>query len=142
MNMEKIRVENPRKFAVGFTLLNGVEKTIQPGSFTLLSQDEIEYLASIAPSLFQDEKVLRLSDREMAVQLGFISGLDQPALDAEEIRKRLNQRLPQLRAWLEGIHEDYLMDAICDVAAEMDLPASKLQLLQERMPHREFLKAE
>ena len=29
-----------------------------------------------------------------------------------------------------------------DVAAEMDLPASKLQLLQERAPGREFLRAE
>lgn len=48
----------------------------------------------------------------------------------------------QVKAWLDGIHEAYLLDAICDVAAQMDLPASKLQLLQERMPEREFLKSE
>lgn len=63
-------------------------------------------------------------------------------LDAEAIRKKLNQRLPQVKAWLDGISEPYLLDAICDVAAEMDLPASKLQLLQERAPGREFLRAE
>ena len=142
MSLDKIRVDNPRKFAVGFTLINGAEKVVKPCSFTLLSRDEIEYLASIAPSLFQDEKVLRLSDRELAVQLGFINGTEQPTMDVEEIRKRLGQRVPQVKAWLDGIQEDYLIDAICDVAADMDLPASKLQLLQERMPHREFLKAE
>lgn len=142
MSLDKIRVDNPRKFAVGFTLINGAEKVVKPCSFTLLSRDEIEYLASIAPSLFQDEKVLRLSDRELAVQLGFINGTEQPTMDVEEIRKRLGQRVPQVKAWLDGIQEDYLIDAICDVAADMDLPASKLQLLQERMPHRDFLKAE
>ena len=38
--------------------------------------------------------------------------------------------------------EPYLLDAIYDVAAEMDLPASKLQLLKERMPEREFIHGE
>ena len=47
-----------------------------------------------------------------------------------------------LKTWLDGIQEGYLLDAICDVAAEMDLPASKLQLLQDRLPEREFLKTE
>lgn len=60
-------------------------------------------------------------------------------MDAAEIRKCLAQRVPQVKAWLDGIQEAYLLDVIGDVAAEMDLPASKLQLLQERMPEREFI---
>lgn len=140
--MEKIRVYNPRKFAVGVTLQNGAERAVMPGSFAMLSRDEIEYLASIAPSLFEGEKVLRLEDRELALQLGFIDTPAQPTLDADEIRRKLGQRVPQLKAWLNTVQEAYLLDAICDVAAEMDLPASKLQLLQERMPHREFLSVE
>ena len=47
-----------------------------------------------------------------------------------------------MKAWLDGVREPYLLDAICDVAAEMDLPASQLQVLQERMPDREFIKSE
>lgn len=50
--------------------------------------------------------------------------------------------MPQVKAWLDGIREPYLLDAICDVATEMDLPASKLQLLKERMPNREFIREE
>lgn len=140
--MEKIRVYNPRKFAIGLTLANGTERTVLPGSYTLLSKEDIEHLASFAPALFQDEKLLRIEDRNLTVELGFIDNIEKPVLDEEEIRKNLGQRVGQVKAWLDGIHEAYLLDAICDVAAQMDLPASKLQLLQERMPEREFLKAE
>ena len=63
-------------------------------------------------------------------------------LDDEEIRKNLSQRVSQVKAWLDSIEEAYRLDAICDVAAGMDLPASKLQLLQEKLPEREFLKTE
>ena len=140
--MEKIRVYNPRKYAIGVILQNGAERSILPGSFALLTKDDIEYLASIAPALFEGEKQLRLDDRNLAVDLGFIESVDQPVLDDEEIRKNLGQRTSAVKAWLEGIHEAYLLDVICDVAAQMDLPASKLQLLQERMPEREFLKNE
>lgn len=140
--MEKIRVYNPRKFAVGVILQNGTERSILPGSFVMLSKDDIEYLASVSPVLFDGEKLLQMEDRNLAVDLGFIEAVDKPVLDAEEIRKCLGQRVTQMKAWLDGITEAYLLDAICDVAATMDLPASKLQLLQERMPEREFLKAE
>lgn len=140
--MEKIRVYNPRKFAIGVILQNGAERAILPGSFALLSKDDIEYLASIAPALFEDENLLQIEDRTVAVDLGFIDSLEKPVLDADEIRRCLGQRISQVKAWLEGIEEEYLLDTICDVAAEMDLPASKLQLLKERMPEREFLAKE
>lgn len=110
-----------------------------PGSFVMLSRDEIEYLASIAPKLFEGEKLLQLEDRTAAVEMGFIENAEQPVMDEEEIRKRLGQRVQLVKTWLATVQEDYLLDAICDVADKMDLPASKLQLLQERMPERNFL---
>ena len=75
-------------------------------------------------------------------QLGFIDDPTTPTMDAEEIKKKLGLRPAQVKAWLDTVQEGYLLDAICDVAATMDLPASKLQLLQDRLPEREFLKAE
>ncbi len=140
--MDKTRVYNQRKYSIGLILQNGAERVIHPGSFALLARDEIEYLASIAPSLFDGEKQLRLEDRALAAQLGFVDDAQAETLDAEAIRKRLSQRVPQVRVWLEGVTEPYLLDAIYDVAAEMDLPASKLQLLKERMPEREFIHGE
>lgn len=108
----------------------------------LLSREDVEYLASIAPALFEGEKQLRLEDRALAAQLGFVESEQEETLDVETIRKRLMQRVPQVKAWLADVREGYLLDAICDVAAQMDLPASKLQLLKERMPEREFISGE
>lgn len=92
--------------------------------------------------MFENEKQLKLEDRALAVQLGFIENETAEDMDAESIRKHLSQRVPQVKAWLDGVKEPFLLDAICDVAAEMDLPASKLQLLKERMPERELVLTE
>ena len=140
--MDKIKVYNARKYAVGLVLQNGAERVIMPGSFALLTRDDIEYVGAIAPQLFVGEKQLYLEDRELAAQLGFIDDPATPTMDAEEIKKKLGMRPAQVKAWLDTVQEGYLLDAICDVAATMDLPASKLQLLQDRLPEREFLKAE
>lgn len=140
--MEKTRVYNVRKYAIGLQFPNGVERVVLPGSFAVLARDEIEYLASIAPLLFTGEKQLKLEDRTMAAQLGFIESENAETLDTESIRKHLSQRAPQVKAWLDEMKEPYLLDAICDVAAEMDLPASKLQLLKDRMPEREMVQSE
>ena len=140
--MEKVRVYNERKYSIGLLLQNGAERVVHPGSFALLARDEIEYLASIAPALFDGEKQLRLEDRALAVQLGFIDGEQAETLDTEAVRKHLSQRVPQVKVWLDGVKEAYLLDAICDAAMEMDLPASKPQLLKDRMPEREFIREE
>lgn len=140
--MEKTRIYNERKYDIGLLLQNGAERVIHAGSFAVLARDEIEYLASIAPAMFEGEKQLRLEDRALAAQLGFIESEQSVPLDTEEIRKRLGLRNPQLKAWLDGIAEPYLLDTVYDIAMTMDLPASKLQLLQERMPEREFLRDE
>ena len=115
--MDKTRVYNQRKYSIGLILQNGAERVIHPGSFALLARDEIEYLASIAPSLFDGEKQLRLEDRALAAQLGFVDDAQAETLDAEAIRKRLSQRVPQVRVWLEGVTEPYLLDAIYESAA-------------------------
>lgn len=101
--MDKVRVYNVRKYSIGLLIPGGIERTIQPGSFALLTRDEIEYLASIAPTLFEGEKQLRLEDRTLAVQLGFVESAQAETLDADSIRKHLAQRVPQVKAWLDGI---------------------------------------
>ena len=58
--MEKTRVYNPRKYDIGLLLQNGSERVIHAGSFALLSRDDIEYLISIAPALFENEKLMTL----------------------------------------------------------------------------------
>lgn len=139
---DKMKVYNDRKYPVGLILQNGLERVVHSASYTLLSRDEIEFVASNAPRLFEGERQLRLEDRETAAQMGFIESAETPVMDDAEIRKKLSLRTNQLKAWLDGVSEPYLLDAIYDVAMTMDLPVSKLQLLQERMPDKEFIRAE
>ena len=100
--MEKTRVYNPRKYDIGLLLQNGSERVIHAGSFALLSRDDIEYLISIAPALFENEKQLRIEDRALAVQLGVIDSEQAELLDAETIQKKLGLRIGQLKAWLDN----------------------------------------
>ena len=41
--------------------------------------------------------------------------------------------------WLDTVEEPQLMDLVYEVAMTMDLPASKLALLKEKLPSREFI---
>lgn len=136
---QSIRVRNIRKYPIGISLQNGREYNIRPGGFVQLTQDEIEWLASIAPALFQDEKQLRVEDRDLAVELTFVDSPDFQPLDDAQIRKLLGQSATKVKAWLDTIDEPYLLDAIYEISITMDLPSTKLKILQEKMPSREFL---
>lgn len=140
--MDKVKVLNERRYDIGLRLQNGTERVIKSRSYALLPKDEIEFLASLAPALFYDEKQLRLEDRSLAVALGFIQDVNLPVFGEAEIRKQLAQRQQQLKAWLDAIQEPFLLDEVYAVAMTMDLPASKLQLLQERMPDRAMIQTE
>ena len=140
--MDLIKVYNKRKYDIGLILANGTERVVHPGSFVMLSRNDIEFLMSIAPSLFEGEKQLAIEDKALEVQLGVIENEQEEILDAEVIRKKLAQRVGMMKVWLDAINEPYLLDAVYDVAVTMDLPASKLQVLQEKMPNREFITAQ
>lgn len=71
--------------------------------------------------------------------MGFIQKVDDRPLDEEEVRQHLSLSATKLHQWLQGIHEPYLLDAIYEVAVTMELSSSKLKILQEKMPDREFL---
>ena len=104
-DVDKTRVYNQRKYSIGLILQNGAERVIHPGSFALLARDEIEYLASIAPALFEGGKAAagwRIG--ALATQLGFVECAQAESLDAEAIRKHLSQRAPQVKAWLGRHH--------------------------------------
>lgn len=138
----KIRVENLRKYSIGVMLQNGMEYNIKPGGFLMLAQEDIEWIASHAPALFMEEKQLRLGDRELAVNLGFVASPEAAPLDEAAIRKKLDARTDLMKKWINGIEEAYLLDAVYHVAVTMDLPTSKLKILQEKMPDREFIVTE
>jgi len=134
--LDRIKVCNDRRYDIGVRLSNNTERVIPAGGFALLPKEEVEYLFSIAPKLFAGERQLRLEDRKLAVEFGFIQDEAAPLFGDAEIRKQLAGRVAAMKKWLDGITEPFLLDEIFTVARAMDLPASKLQVLQEKFPDR------
>lgn len=52
MDNQKVKVTNCTKHAIGVRLINGLEKNLPAGSFLRLFREDIEYIMSVAPSLF------------------------------------------------------------------------------------------
>lgn len=73
------------------------------------------------------------------MEMGFILDEHVPVFGEADIRKHLSGSASKLKAWLEGITEPYLLEEIVAVALTMDLPASKLQVLQDRCPGKSFV---
>ena len=143
MTTEKFRVNNPHPFSVGIVTIDkpyGI--TIQPNSFTMLTQDEIDYLISIS-TLFQDGvlQVAGEKQKEVADTIGIEMENNANFMSDEDIRKKLSGNAAQLRKWLNS--EDmkpYVLDKIAGIAKEMNLSMNKIQVLQEKLPNYDFLK--
>ena len=118
-----------------------MERVVAPGSYTMLTKDEIEHVASIAPTLFRNEKQLRVEERKLAVEMGFVTEENMPVFDTAEITKHLSSSVTKLKAWLDTITEPYLLDEVLSTAKTMDLPASKLQVLQDKFPGQTLIES-
>ena len=140
--MDRIKIINDRRYDIGIRLPNNTERVIKSGGYTLLTRDELEFVISLAPGLFNGEKQLRLEERPVALELGLIKDENMPLFNEAEIKKQLSARLSVMKAWLDGITEPYLLSEVFDVAKKMDLPASKLQALQEKFPDRALIQPE
>lgn len=142
MTTERFRVNNPHDFSVGIVTMDkpyGI--AIQPHSFTMLTQDEIDYLISIC-TLFQDGvlQVAGEKQKEIAEVIGMDMENNANFMSDDDIRKKLSGNANQLRKWLEG--EDfkpYVLDKIAEIAKGMNLSANKLQVLQAKIPNFNFL---
>lgn len=138
--VKNVRIYNPQKFTVGIvTQDKPLGIAIKPGSFAIISEDDVSYIASVS-SIFR-RGVLRLDEdnNDLLMGIGINVAKEVNYCDEEDIRKKLSGTAKSLGAWLDNIHEDYILDKIFDVAKEMNLPASKIKVLSAKMPNRDFL---
>ena len=143
MTTEKFRVNNPHPFSVGIvTMEKPYGVVIQPNSFTMLTQDEIDYLISIS-TLFQDGvlQVAGEKQKEVADTIGLNMENNANFMSDEDIRKKLSGNANQLKKWLETAEmQPYVLDKIAEIAKGMNLSLNKIQVLKEKLPDYEFLK--
>lgn len=104
-----------------------------------MTEDDVSYLTSIC-TLFQ-RGILRVEETagEIMQSVGIDVSTDPNFIDDEEIKKKLSSTAKKITEWLDTITEDYILDRVYDVAKEMNLSVSKIKVLQEKMPDRNFI---
>ena len=139
---EKIRLRNPHKFNVGIiTVDKPYGLNIAPGAFTIVSKDDVDFL--MATSTLLQKGILRIEGdkkEEVLEQMGVKEEDNANFMSDEDIKKKLSGNVTQLRKWLDGDIEPYVMEKIAEIADGMNLNANKLQVLKEKIPNHDFLK--
>ena len=139
------RVYNRCHYDIGVTVQDGKSYNIRPGSFALLTAHDIEYIESIC----QDRKFFATGMLEAVynngekVELEKLSIVEAPkeekALIEDEIIEMLKKPLKTFTNWLDAIEDPVELHAIYKTAITLDLPASKLKVLNAKMPNKDWL---
>lgn len=141
------KVYNDRQYDYGIITSNNMHKNIKPGSFIMLTEDEILFIeAQCVPEKrpFSTGKlrvVMTQKDKKLE-DIGIVKDESTAYLSTSEITNMLKGRVNQLQSWLSGITEPDYLHEIFLVAKELDLPKTKIQILKGKMPDKNFIDEE
>lgn len=139
------RCYNRCNYDIGVVTANGRQYNIKPGSFALLTAEDIEYIDSICQNrkFFACGMLEAVDPKNEAIPLEKFNIVEAPpeerVLTEDEIIAQLKKPLKTMTTWLEKIEDPVELHAIYTVAIKMDLPASKLKVLNEKMPSQDWL---
>lgn len=145
-NSKTFQVRNKCGYDIGVTLTTGQQPNIRKGSFLPLSANEILYIESIARGRrpFSSGELEIVDDGGKKLKLedlgGYTDTYTEKHFSKEEISANLKKSAKQIENWLEGITDPVELHAIKETADEMDLPSSKLKVLQEKLPNIDLLR--
>ena len=139
------RVYNKCKYDICVVTQQNIGINIKAGSFQMLSANDIAFIeANCAGTKFFSQRLLVPVDEDgKEVDLRAIHvPVDTDAVvhrsDAEIIAA-LKGSVKKLEEWLNDINDPAELHAIYKVAGELDLPASKLKILNGKMPNKDWL---
>ena len=136
---EMVNVYNKNKFNIGIKKPDGTSLNIRPGSFIMLTQNEIDWLNSVCD--FIPKGILQLDEAHSYIteKMGINIKESVYAMDDEAIKDHLNMGVKKLEEWLDGINDKMLINRICDIAEIMDISRTKMKMLKEKAPERDLL---
>ena len=126
---KKVKVYNRNKHDVGIVLMNGIPRNVVAGSFMLLDEDDIAFLMSTT-TVFTGHH-LSIEDDEVIADLGVEKDEVFVPTDDDIEKKLKSSNNASLKKYLEGITELHLRKRICQIAKGLDLPASKIKLIED-----------
>lgn len=140
---DRIRLRNPHKFNVGIITPDKPHGlNIAPGAFTIVTQDDVDYLMGTC-SLLQRGVLIVEGEKQAEVleTLGVSKENNANFMSDEDIKKKLSMNANQLKKWLDSTEaEPYVLNRIAEIASEMNLNMNKLQVLKDKIPNFEFIK--
>lgn len=140
------RVENRCNYDIGITLTSGQQPNIRKGSFLPLSVNDILYIESIARRRrpFSSGELVAVTDDGKELKLSDLGGYEDTYsakhFSKDEIIAGLKKSAKQVEAWLNTVEDPVELHAIKEVAEELDLPSSKMRILQEKLPNIDLLR--
>ena len=140
---ERIRLRNPQKFNVGIvTTDKPYGMNIAPGAFTIVNQDELDYLMGTSTLLQNGVLQVEGAKKEETLEsLGIKTEDNANFMSDEDIKKKLSMNATQLKKWLESTEaEPYVLEKIAEIASTMNLSMNKVQVLKDKIPNYEFIK--
>lgn len=134
----KVKVFNDRKYDIGVKLLNDQHQNIRAGSFIMMSPDDIAFVESQCAynkRLFGSGK-LRIAeiDNEISDAIGIVPSFENVQPSREDIEKNLRGSAAAIKKWVDGFEDKAVLFEIFEIAKEMDLAASKMKVIKERLP--------
>ena len=141
----RIRVYNKCNYDIGVTLSSGQKPNIRRGSFLPLSVDDILYIESIARGRkpFSSKELVPVSNDGKELTLedlgGYTDTYTEKHFSEEEITANLKKPFKAVENWLNKIEDPVELHAISEIAIKMDLPGSKLKLVQAKVPKIDLL---
>ena len=88
-------------------------------------------------SIGSNEEIFSLEDLG-----GYTNPYAETHFSAEEIAANLDKSAKAIANWLKDINDPIELDAIRAMADKMDLPASKLKVIQAKIPNRSVLESD
>lgn len=140
----KFRVYNRCKFDIGVNFMNGLQFNIAAGSFIRMSVDDILFIeVNSKRKVFSSKMLVAVNEDGEDLTLEEIGGYTDTYADAhlndEEIMEQLDKPTKAVAEWIERIEDPEELFHIYEVSKTMDLPKSKLKLIQAKVPAHDVL---
>ena len=145
MTQEYFRVYNRCKYDIGVTRQDNQSINIRAGNFVMLTANDIAFIEGLCANkrFFSQKMLVPVDDAGNEVPLEkFLIYEDPDAvqhLNDGEIIAALKAPVKKVEEWLNKIDDPEELHAIYKVAMGLDLPASKLKILNAKIPNKDWL---
>ena len=144
-NNAMFSIYNNTNYDIGITLSTTQQRVVRAGTpLPFIPAEEIIFIESNAACKPFSSKMLLIKDsNNKEVSLEDIGGFTDPYAEKhfspDEIAANLEKSAKYIANWLSEIEDPIELDAIREMANKMDLPASKLKVIQAKLPNRNML---